>query len=225
MSLMRWPDLYYDPTKDIVYSLGGNPYQLNGVSYNLNTPVQLWGFKPGDGHANWELQQTGPTQSFPLTSNVAGALTATSPTGHYSLGGYINFQQEPGQGNLIQQLALTDMVDFNFANQSWSNQTVSNQHFVFGEAQYVPTFGQEGVVLFFGGKWPSDAILEDSSSPGGLDTILVYDIHSNTFFKQPATNAPTSRFAFCSVAAGTNASANSSYEMYACPILLSRCIN
>lgn len=209
MSPTRRPDLYYDPTTNFVYSLGGQPYQLNGVWYNVSVPVQLWGFKAGDGHVIWELQEDETSQNFPLTSNVAMALTATSSTGHYNLGGFISFLQ----GYSIGALALSDMVNFNFANQSWSNQTVSGQHFVYGEAQYVPTFGQEGVVLFFGGSWPSDASVGVSSSLVGLDTILVYDIYSNTFFKQPATNAPISRSTFCSVSSGANTSTNSSYEM------------
>jgi hypothetical protein len=215
------PDLYYDPTKDIVCAIGGDAYELNGGAYNTSVPVQLWGFKPGDGHANWELQEVGPTQDFPLSSNIGGGLTATSPAGHYNLGGYISF----GPDNAIEQEALTDMVDFNFANQSWYNQTISGQHFLFGQAQYIPTFGQDGVILFFGGKSPSDTSTTGSSSVSRLDTILVYDIHSNTFFQQPATNAPVGRFSLCSVAAGTNTSANSSYEMYASPFLSSRGTN
>lgn len=214
MSPERRPDLYYDPTKSMVYSLGGDAYQLNGGAYNVSVPVQLWGFKTGnDGHANWELQEVENAQSFPLTSNKAGALTATSPTGHYSLGGYINFDSG--------SLALTDMVSFNFTDQLWLNQTNSGldpyHHFIHGRGQFVPTFGREGLVLFFGGNWPSDGTVWSSSAIIGLDTILVYDIFSNTFFKQTATNPPTGRFAFCSVAAGTTASANSSYEMYSSP--------
>jgi hypothetical protein len=210
------PDLYYNPTKDIVYALGGDAYELNGGNYNTSVPVQLWGFKPGDGNANWELQEVGPTNDFPLSSNVAGGLTATSPKGHYNLGGYVTL----GPDTSVNLLALTDLVDFNFANQSWYNQTISGQHFLWGQAQYVPTFGQDGVILFFGGKWPSDTSTGGSSSVSRLDNILVYDIHNNAFFQQPATNAPVGRFSFCSVASGTNASANSSYEMYASLILL-----
>jgi hypothetical protein len=206
MSPVRRPDLYYDPTRNLAYSLGGRAYQLNGGPINISIPVQLWGFKPDGGYVNWELQETGPTQDFPLTGVVEYSLTATSPTGHYSLGGYVELQQET--------ITLDSMVDIDFANQSWSNQTLSGQSFFYGEAQYVPTFGQEGVVLFFGGY----------GSLSGLDTIMVYDIHSNMFFEQPATNAPISRTTFCSVGAGMTGSAHSSYEMYVSPTSPSRCI-
>lgn len=210
MSPMRRPDMYYDPTRNLVYSLGGDPYQVDGATYNLSQPTQLWAFEPqADGSANWELEQGGTTQTFPLTSNVRGGLSATSSTGHYNLGGFIDF----AQGNDIGSVALPSMVDFNFANQSWSNQSLPDQYYISGEAQYVPTFGQEGVILFLGGLWPSDASVATGEF-GGLDTILVYDIHSNTFYKQTATGAPISRYNFCSVGAGMNSSINSTYEMW-----------
>jgi hypothetical protein len=191
---MRLPDLYYDPTKNFVYSLGGSAYQLNGYAYDFDVPVQLWGFQLDNGHANWELQDTGPSQNFPLTSVVQHALTATSPKGHYNLGGRVYSSSDVW-------IYLEEVVEFNFANQSWTNRTLSGQY-SYGDAQFIPIFGQEGVVLFFGGD----------GSMSGLDNILVYDIHTNMFYNQPATNAPLGRTSFCSVVAGTN-STNSSYEM------------
>jgi hypothetical protein len=210
---MRRPDLFYDPTKDLVYSLGGGPYQYDGTFYDLSVPVQLWGFELGDGHVNWELEQAGTTQNFPMTSVLDSALTATTLTGHYCLGGAVNYLLTENSQEYIDLLGLSDMVNFNFDNQSWYNQTVPGYYISSGEAQYVPIFGQEGVILFFGGNWPSDANVAGYDSLVGLDTILVYDVNSNTFFKQPATNAPISRINFCSVTVGTNASSNSSYEM------------
>jgi hypothetical protein len=218
---MRKPDLFYDPTKRFVYSLGGLAYQFDGAYIDLSVPVQLWGFEPGYGSVNWELEQTGPTQNFPLTSVIHGALTATSTTGHYSLSGAISYL---GNG-YIGLLGLSEMVNFNFANQSWYNQTIPGYYINAGEAQYVPTFGQKGVILFFGGNWASDADVGGFSPIAGLDTILIYDIHSNTYFKQPATNAPISRLSFCSVAAGAYASSNFSYEMYDSSILPLHCAN
>ena len=80
-----------------------------------------------------------------------------------------------------------------------------------GEAQYFPIYGAQGVILFFGGYWPSDNSVESSGSVANLNTILVYDIYTNRFFKQQASNAPPGRALFCSVAAG--ASNIESYEM------------
>lgn len=158
MSPMRRPDLYYDPTKNLVYSLGGDPYQINGNPFNYSQPVQLWAFEPqSDGSVTWALEQGVTTQSFPLTTNVVGGLTATSSTGHFNLGGYMDV--------LPKTVALSSMVNFNFASQSWTNQTIE-QHFLLGEAQYVPNFGEEGIILFFGGQWPSD------TSVGALSALV-----------------------------------------------------
>jgi hypothetical protein len=125
---MRRPDLFYDPTKSLAYSLGGLPYQYNGTSYNLSVPVQLWGFEPGDGHTNWTLEREGPTQNFPLTSVASGGLAVTSPMGHYSLGGAISYLLIENNQEYIETLELSDLVSFNFVNRSWYNQTVSGVH-------------------------------------------------------------------------------------------------
>jgi hypothetical protein len=171
----------------------------------------LWGFKPqSNGSVEWKSQSSiiNP-QSAALASNVAGGLSATSPTGHYNLGGF--------NGTEIDGFALEEMLSYNSGNKSWYNLTLAGQHYMWGEAQYVPIYGAQGVILFFGGFWPWDRSVESPSSLATLDTILVYDIHTNRFFKQQTSNPPPGRVVFCSVAAG--ASNNESYEMCVSPLL------
>jgi hypothetical protein len=141
-----------------------------------------------------------------LISNVGGGLSATSPTGHYNLGGFIALSESVENDGF----ALEEMLSYNFGNQSWYNLTLA-EHYMLGEAQYVPIYGAQGVILFFGGYWPSDNSVESSGSVANLNTILVYDIYTNRFFNQQASNAPPGRALFCSVAAG--ALNNESYEM------------
>ena len=212
MCPMRRPDMYYDPTKDLMYSLGGDPYQYDGADYNASQPIQLWAFTPNDdGKVTWELEQAGTTQQFPLTSNIAEGSSATSATGHYNLGGFVTFVDS---SNYVESIAINSFANFNFGNQSWWNETagIQGEYFIFGEAQYVPSFGEDGVILFIGGKDPSDGAVVSNSAIAGLDNIMVYDVNSNTFYKQPTTGAPIGRFAFCSVGAGMNSTA-STYEM------------
>jgi hypothetical protein len=194
----RRPDMWYDPTVDLVYSLGGWFYNLNGQWVNTDITPTLWGFKPqSNGSVDWNSQSI----KGGLTSNIAGGLSSTSPTGHFNLGGY--------DQNL--NLALEEMFSYNYGNQSWYNLTLAGQHYMWGEAQYVPIYGVRGIILLFGGFWPSDRTINSPSSVESLDTVLIYDIHTNRFFKQPAYNSPPGRAMFCSVAAG--ASNNESYEM------------
>jgi hypothetical protein len=212
--LGRRPDMWYDPTVDLVYSIGGDSYSLNG-SENPNVVPTLWGFKPqSNGSVYWKSQSsTTNPNSAGLTSNVAGGLSATSPTAHYNLGGFFNLGYVD-----FEIFRLEEMLSYNSRNQSWTNLTLPGQHYLWGEAQYVPIYGARGVILFFGGYWSFGETAIDPPSLATLDSILIYDIHTNRFFKQLALDPPPPRAAFCSVAAG--ASDNESYEMCVSPTLV-----
>jgi hypothetical protein len=207
--LGRRPDMWYDPTVDLVYSIGGLSYSADGPVFNPNVAPTLWGFKPqSNGSVEWESQSsTINPQSAVLASNVVGGLSATSPTGHYNLGGFIDLSDDVENDGF----GLDEMLSYNSGNQSFYNLTLAGQHYMWGEAQYIPIYGAQGVILFFGGFWPLDDSVDSPSSLATLDTILVYDIYSNRFFKQQASNPPPGRALFCSVAAG--ASNNESYEV------------
>jgi hypothetical protein len=135
-------------------------------------------------------------------------LTASSSTNHYSLGGVTNSN---GQG-------FDGLVSYNFPNRTWSNQTIG-QYYTFGRGQYIPAFGEEGIVLFFGGIWQPEnaASAQDTAALNMFDMVLVYDIYSNTLFNPQQTTSSTGssilrRMRFCSVGAG-NDTGNSNYEM------------
>jgi hypothetical protein len=113
---------------------------------------------------------------------------------------------------------LDGLVSYNFINRTWSNQTIG-QYYTFGHGQYIPAFGEEGIVLFFRGIWqPENATsAQDTAALNGFDMVLVYDIHSNTLFNPQQTTSSTGssilrRMRFCSVGAG-NDTGNSNYEM------------
>ncbi|KAN0071309.1 hypothetical protein V8E54_010740 [Elaphomyces granulatus] len=162
--LGRRPDMWYDPTVDLVYSIGGLSYNLDGQMYNADVVPKLWGFKPqSNGSVEWKSQSSASNpQSTVLASNVAAGLSATSPTGHYNLGGFI-----------VDYVKNNDYIDSSHALEEF---------------------------------------VGSPSSLATLDTILVYDIHTNRFFKQRTSNPPPGRAVFCSVAAG--ASNNESYEIF-----------
>jgi hypothetical protein len=42
--------------------------------------------------------------------------------------------------------------------------TLAGQYYILGEAQYVPIYGAQGVILFFGGFWPFDNSVESRNS-------------------------------------------------------------
>ena len=121
------PDMWYDQTVDLVYSTGGQSYNLNGSIFNTNVEPTLWGFKPqSNGNVEWKSQSsTINAQSAVLISNVGGGLSATSPTGHYNLGGFIALSESVENDGF----ALEEMLSYNFGNQSWYNLTLA-EHYV-----------------------------------------------------------------------------------------------
>jgi hypothetical protein len=206
--------MWYDEKVDMVYSMGGISYEFGGFPFDIETPTHLWGFKPSsDGSVKWEIQNFSPnSQSATLgKSPTGGALKATTPTGHYALGGYIEWVNVQPDGAFYAELAMEQFFTYNSGNQSWFNNTLPGQHYLHGEGQYVPIYGEEGVILFFGGAWPTDRTVDGRGALKGLDNILVYDIHTNRFYNQPATNPPEIRELFCSVSTGIGN--NGSYEM------------
>jgi hypothetical protein len=189
------------------------------MDHSTNNPTvvpTLWGFKPqSNGSVEWESQSSiiNP-QSAVLASNVAGGLSATSPAEHYNLGGFIDLSDNIENDGF--RLDETRMLSYNSGNKSFYNLTLAGQHYMWGEAQYIPIYGAQGVILFLAAFGRRMIVLTRSLAT--LDTILVYDIHSNRFFKQQASNPPPGRAYFYSIAAG--ASNNESYEVCVSPTLV-----
>ena len=200
------------------YSYGGAHYSANFTEdhtiYEANVKPEVWGFTPPEsGYVNWSLQfAKSISESFPLTSSVEYALTTSSDKKHYSLGGTITYQLDADANGAVPiQMVMEDFVTYDYATQEFANVTRTTPHSLGGEAHFVPQYGEEGVLIFLGGKNPLDRGVA-SLDLADLGSIQFYDIHTNKFYEQAATNAPTGRYSFCSVGA-SNAN-NSSYEMY-----------
>jgi hypothetical protein len=193
--------MWYDQSADFVYSMGGWNYNFNGPFYVEDAPVDLWGFKPSsNGSVNWQRQ---PWSSDPSTNRIAanifGGLTATSPKAHYSLGGS-TFADPKIQ--FTGEVPVRELVTYGSQNETWSSTAIPDNTFLYGEGQYIDTYGADGVIVFFGGL---------GNTIKDLTTVLIYDIHTQAFHQQNTTNAPPNRSFFCSV--GAKAASNDSYEM------------
>lgn len=207
----------------MVYSYGGTHYSPNfsedHTVYASNVEPEIWGFTPPEsGSVNWSLQfAKSLSDSFPLTSSVESALTVSSGKKHYSLGGTITFQLDADANGAVPiQMVMEDFVTYDYATQTFTNVTRTSPHSFGGEAHFVPQYGEEGVLVFLDGKNPLDRNVA-SLDLADLGVIQVYDIHTDTFHMQAATNAPTGRYSFCSVGASNVNS--SSYEMYVYSLL------
>ncbi|OBT58193.1 hypothetical protein VE04_02010 [Pseudogymnoascus sp. 24MN13] len=212
----RRPQLFYDESHDMVYSQAGQVYGslLRPTELFSYAPPQVWGFKPDDktdGTVTWAEQYSKAlTPTYPYISSVDNALWASSEKKHYSLGGSIGFLFNASDTGSRGELSMNQFLTYDYETQTFENRT-HPAHYIQGGAQYVPTYGEEGVVLFFGGKTPVDRNVADNNI-GDMGIILVYDIHADKFYNQSATNAPAGRFNLCNVGA-TNAG-NNSYEIF-----------
>ncbi|KFY26049.1 hypothetical protein V493_04293 [Pseudogymnoascus sp. VKM F-4281 (FW-2241)] len=206
---VRRAHLYYDESHDMVYSQAGQLYGslLTPVKPHTYTPPEVWGFKP-DGTVTWSIQYSRSlTPTFPYVSNVENALWASTDKKHFSLGGSIGYLYSGGSRG---ELAMNQFLTYDYETQSFENKT-HPAHYIQGGAEYVPTYGEEGVLIFFGGKTPTDRNVADRNI-ADMGIILVYDIHNDKFYNQSATNAPAGRYNLCSV--GSSNAGNNSYEIF-----------
>ena len=201
---VRRPQLYYDESHHTVYSSSGLLYDTD----QDNADPVVWGFTPeASGSVEWtEKFSKRLESSFPLVSNNWDALTASSGSKHYALGGSIHFNE----GNF--EITTEQLVTYDYKTQTFKNQT-HPFHSYAGEAQFVPQYGEEGVILFFGGIQRADRGVGNEGGVSDLSTIQVYDIHTGKFYNQTTENSlPIGRYEFCSV--GVSNVGNNSHEMY-----------
>ncbi|KFZ00192.1 hypothetical protein V498_00247 [Pseudogymnoascus sp. VKM F-4517 (FW-2822)] len=198
----RRAQLFYDESHDMVYSQAGQIYGtlLRPRGTFTYAAPEVWGFKPDDGTVTWSKQYNesiSPT-SYPYVSNVENGLWASTDKKHYSLGGSIGFLSNSSDTGSRGELAMNQFLTYDYETQKFENRT-HPAHYILGEAQYVPTYGEDGVLLFFAGKTPTDRNVADDNM-GDTGIIL------------SATNAPVGRYNLCSV--GASNAGNNSYEIF-----------
>jgi hypothetical protein len=199
--------MWYDPVNDVVRSVSGAQYAKNAGSFYLGPP-QEWGFQPqDDGSVSWTIN-TGDSNGPAANVQTLEGQYVTTPDAHFIYGGYYEYYLLT---NDVHGLALDQMFISNFTSDKYENTTLSSNLRIDGEGQYVPVFGTDGVILYFGGQTPTGPHMVQSN-PAELDIVTVYDIGSNTFYEQATTNAPPTRINFCSASVGTPGK-NGTYEM------------
>jgi hypothetical protein len=195
------------------YIWGGHaPY---GVGLNTVTKVGIWKFTAdGSGGGSWQRQlPQNPDVFSQLTFSEDGAHATAGDTGFY-IGGMASGWTEPGRAATQ---PVPGVVSFNMSTNTWTNTsvapispfgTVAN-----GVAEFVPTFGANGLVLVLGGT--TFTLKPDSRPPDGvrdLRNVTFFDPVSQQWYWQIATGAvPSARQNFCIVSARSQ---NNTYEMY-----------
>ncbi|MCJ1387287.1 hypothetical protein MMC18_000128 [Xylographa bjoerkii] len=175
-----------------------------GVSWALyygvdDSPVkaQLWSFTPdNDGEA--------PQNGLHASANGMG----------YYLGGFLNWGTYPETTKGY--LPVPNLITYNSSSDAWQNFTASGFSSAgtasYGGAQIVPTFGNVGLVVFFGGYTTSATEVDYSSLQLGFDEIAILDSQTQTWYHQNATGPrPEWRANFCTVGVPGD---NGTYEIF-----------
>lgn len=206
----RRPSVYNNPFDKTVNIYGGWPYITDPeyVPY-----VSAW---PDDSGVNLKAHANFGNDAgvgFAFTRKTFG-LTAVSDKAYYNLGGVGTSQTDPQFEGLPEGQMFTEsgLLEYDFENRTWTNHTTTFNR-VNGEAQFVPMFGDEGIIAFIGGDEPIGSPYPTyASSLVDMTTITIYDIASKKYYDQPTTGAkPSNRALFCS--AGVAGPGNKTFDM------------
>ena len=147
----------------------------------------LWQFKPDakSGDGEWSTVNFASTSNFSSLIRAAGGYSAYGGGLGFVLGGNENsFTQPDYHGD---QFGVPGLVMYNFTSGNWYNISATgfSQGNVYsgGSAHFVPSYGPEGLVLFFGG------LLENSNQPG-LQVISIFEPQSQQWSSMNTSGTP-----------------------------------
>ena len=190
---------------------------MGGFQYSEIQGPTIWAFKPdGNGNAPWQKLVDETDQLWSRISPSFGGLTATSSNSFYSLAGAAPDPETIFQGQQVN--AYPGMAVFDYQSSQWTN--ISSSGYkpkgfgILGQAEFIPTFGKKGTIVFIGGDAPTVPSWSycEGSSLTDMSTVTIYDIDSGDWLQQKtAGDIPPSRYAFCMVGAGESSAG--SYEL------------
>ena len=203
--LARRPMLWADPSNNSISSFGG-------WVYDYSQDMTMWSFPAtGAKHGPWTVDSDQPQN----VSATFGSLYATSSSTFYTLGGVAS----NGAGSAGTLWANPNIGILDFKSSKWTNESSAGFGSGFaalGQAQYVPTFGTQGIIVYLGGFAPSSqaftANTDGATKLTDMSSVHIYDIASKNFLFQEATGSiPPGRWSFCMV--GAEDSSQNTFDM------------
>ena len=194
------------------------------------SPASLWKFIQDDSvGGTWSHDSVAEDASIFSDQPSGGLRTSGEGVGYY-LGGSLGFTTYPQQpyGTVI---PLTGLIEFNSSTRSWSNLSSteiynagpsrSTGQAAYGGAHFVPNFGAEGLVVFFGVRPPELNVGGNVTYFGSMTDVSIFDPFSRTWFKQTASgpSIPDWRANFCTTGVMGE---DGTYEMSVSPFLKKR---
>jgi hypothetical protein len=205
----RRPTLWYDKKNQSVNCYGGWGYNIN-PKYTVYTSFFDVSQSPKPTFKN-RFGSSNRTE-FPFTRKFGG-LWAYSDNAYFNLGGIGASTTDPEFSGLDPNYQFTESGLFVLDEKRnfWVNHTMDSNR-VHGEAQFIPLFGKDGVVVFIGGDKPTAQSYTLAAALMPMSTVTIYDVEKRIFYDQSTSGeVPVDRSVFCSVA--VRGSAANAYEM------------
>ena len=205
---LNYPSLWYHEQEGVLYTGFAGTTSLFGNHPSL-PPQSIWSFKPdGTGSGSWNEVISPDASALNGITQPFKGLTAYGPDSAWYLSGY------PAQDGYHWTSAmqwLPGIAEFDMASKSFTNLSAAeyniNGTVIAGAMHYVPSFGQQGMILVMGGI----TLPYNMNGLVGFETVSVYDPAKKEWFNQTTTGFwPSPREGFC--VAGIQ-STNNTYEM------------
>jgi hypothetical protein len=189
--------LWTDQEAGVLYSWGG---KFPG-GRDIKDP-ELWKFTAdGEGGGTWSAEDpANPTRFGDLHPTEDGAY-ANTPSQGFVIGGVADAYTEPGFRGAI---PIPGMVSFDMKTKLWQNGTTNFSPFgtttlIQASAEYIPTFGPEGLIMVLGGYAPTN--VNEAWGPAfDLGNLTFFNPETKKSYWQTATGniPPTPRGQACS---------------------------
>lgn len=209
---MNVQNLWWDMRSKSIYSYGGGTTVAGDEGTNTVDPLSVWAFLPDN---NTWTERYGPNDDmWDTMTRATRCASAYTPKSGYCLGGYSGAWSTPVDAPDF-DMPISGMVELDFETSTWSNVSSvgssQNGWTISQQMEYVPSYGQEGILIAMGGHDLDQEQYKIGQDLRSMSNITIYDIHTKTWHSQTATgDVPNARSDFCSVSAQGS---NDTYEM------------
>lgn len=199
---------------DIFYVWGGRTVEkLNIDAIEKDT---IWRFHANpDGTGEWTNEVPNPSDDFDEMSLPQRAASVTVGDKGFSFGGDVIDDSDPDA--TVELLPVKGMIVFDMESRTFSNESMPvspYESLVGATAEYIPTFGPNGLVMLLGGYgYTLDTNRRNPEDTRSFANLTFFDPVTMEWGWQKATgDVPTARLDHCSVGVK---SGDDKYDMYA----------
>ena len=212
--------MWYDSSANTYYQYGGEI--IDAYLAPISDPaLSVWAFQPdGEGGGSW-------SDAIPSTDSTWKQLTRADRgqwtqrydgTAGYYLSGLVSQWTDVAYSNIsfTQPLPIPGLLEFDTQKQTFQNKSSlpygGDGYLIQGAMEFVPIFGDEGILVIFGGSVPGDPTDALTSNLQNMNNITVVDVASGKWYSQQASgDVPFGRVAFCTL--GVFEQGSGSFEM------------